>query len=61
MDKVLGLLRHALTFVGGVLVTKGYVDDAAQAESLVGAVITLIGGGWSIYTKLKSKSDEEQV
>jgi hypothetical protein len=49
-EQVLGVLRHSLTFLGGILVAKGLVDDALVAE-LSGAVITLIGGLWSILIK----------
>ena len=49
-EQVLGVLRHSLTFLGGILVAKGLVDDALVAE-LSGAVITLIGGLWSILVK----------
>jgi len=49
-EKTLGLLRHVLTFVGGILVTKGLIDESMLGE-LVGAVITLVGGVWSISSK----------
>lgn len=45
-----GFLRHALTFGGGLLVTKGYVD-ASEVEALVGAIITLSGFAWSYWIK----------
>jgi|TARA_R110000823_G_C15513432_1_gene454626 hypothetical protein len=51
-EQVLGILRHSLTFIGGFLVAKGLVDDAMIAE-LSGALITLIGGIWSILIKSK--------
>ena len=49
-EQVLGVLRHALTFFGGVVVAKGIVDEAMVAE-LSGAVITLIGSLWSVLIK----------
>ena len=49
-EKVLGLLRHTLTFVGGILITKGLVDETMLAE-VVGALITIIGGVWSVLNK----------
>jgi len=42
-EKTLGIIRHALTFVGGVLVTQGVIDDALFAE-LFGAVMTIVRG-----------------
>ena len=49
-EKVLGLLRHTLTFVGGVLVAKGIVDETMLAE-VVGAFVTIVGGVWSVLVK----------
>ena len=49
-EQVLGVLRHSLTFLGGLLVAKGLVDDAIVSE-LSGALITLIGGLWSVLIK----------
>jgi len=49
-EKVLGLLRHTLTFVGGILIAKGLVDETMLAE-LVGGLITIIGGVWSVLNK----------
>ena len=51
-EKVLGIIRHALTFAGGVLVTNGIIDDAMFTE-LFGAAMTLIGGIWSVVAKNK--------
>lgn len=47
-----GIIRHALTSFGGVLVAKGYLDSGA-VEAIVGAAMTLIGAGWSMYRKWK--------
>lgn len=47
---VFGIIRHTLTFFGGVLVLKGVIDEATLSE-LSGAVITLIGGIWSVVEK----------
>jgi hypothetical protein len=52
MEMFLGLIRHGLTTVGGVLVAKGYID-AGLIEGVVGAIVTLLGAGWSIYDKKK--------
>jgi hypothetical protein len=49
-DKVKGLLRHVLTFLGGYLVTQGIVDEAVLSE-VVGAVITITGFVWSWLDK----------
>jgi hypothetical protein len=53
-QKTLGIVRHALTFLGGVLVTQGVLDDALFAE-LFGAAMTIIGGVWSVIDKNKAE------
>jgi flagellar motor component MotA len=49
-EQVLGILRHTLTFVGGILITKGLIDANTLTE-LSGAIITLVGGVWSVLAK----------
>lgn len=49
-EQVLGVLRHSLTFLGGILLAKGLVDEATFIE-LSGALITLVGGLWSVLVK----------
>jgi hypothetical protein len=49
-EKVLGILRHAFTFVGGLIVTKGLIDESLYLE-LSGALLTIIGGVWSVLSK----------
>ena len=44
---IASLIRLALTAAGGFLVAKG-VASAEQVAEVAGAVITLIGVGWSI-------------
>ena len=58
-ESVLGVLRHILTFGGGLAVSKGYIDEASSVE-LVGAAITIIGVAWSIIEK-KKKSEDKPV
>ncbi len=49
-EQVLGIVRHVLTFVGGILVARGIATEALSQE-LIGAAITLVGGIWSIVAK----------
>ena len=49
-EQELGILRHVLTFAGGIVVAKGYVDNAAVVE-IIGGVMTLAGAVWSIIDK----------
>jgi len=49
-EQALGIIRHTLTFVGGLLVLKGLIDEAIVNE-IVGGVITLVGTIWSVVSK----------
>lgn len=49
-EQVLGVIRHVLTFLGGIGVMKGFATES-MVEEIVGAILTLIGGAWSIAIK----------
>jgi hypothetical protein len=49
-EQWLGIVRHSLTFVGGILIAKGLVDEGIWAE-ISGAALTLVGGVWSVAAK----------
>lgn len=49
-DQWLGIIRHSLTFIGGILVTKGLVDETLWAE-ISGGALALVGAVWSILAK----------
>jgi len=49
-ETVMGFVRHLLTFGGGFLVTKGYLDSAGL-ETVVGSLVALIGVAWSAWVK----------
>jgi hypothetical protein len=49
-EQFLGILRHTLTFVGGILITNGLLEESLVAE-LTGGVITLAGAIWSVVSK----------
>jgi hypothetical protein len=49
-EEVLGLIRHILTFGGGVLVAMGSASEGDVTE-LVGGLVTVIGAVWSIVEK----------
>jgi hypothetical protein len=51
-DQVLGLVRHILTFGGGILITKGLASDSMTTE-LVGSLMSVLGIVWSIVSKKK--------
>lgn len=52
-EQFLGIVRHSLTFIGGILIMKGIVDDALLNE-IIGGVTTLAGAIWSIVAKNKA-------
>lgn len=47
---VLGIVRHILTAVGGVLITKGFVDSAGL-EQAIGGLVAIVGVVWSVASK----------
>jgi hypothetical protein len=49
-EQVMGIVRHTLTFVGGILVMKGLIDEATVTE-IIGGVMTLTGTIWSVIDK----------
>jgi hypothetical protein len=49
-ERILGVVRHTLTFVGGVLIMKGLIDEVVATE-IIGGVITLVGTIWSVFEK----------
>ena len=49
-EQVMGIVRHALTFIGGIVVMKGLVDETVITE-VIGGVMTLVGAVWSILVK----------
>jgi hypothetical protein len=52
-EQLLGIVRHAVTFIGGILVMKGLIDDSIVQE-ILGGVTTLAGAIWSIVDKNKA-------
>ena len=53
-EQILGIVRHVLTFVGGLLIMEGILDESIVFE-LSGAITTLIGGIWSVIDKNKKE------
>jgi hypothetical protein len=49
-EQVMGIVRHTLTFIGGIVVMKGLVDETVVTE-VIGGVMTLVGTIWSILDK----------
>ena len=55
MNKFLSLIRHALTFGGGLIVANnpGHADTV---QTGVGLLTTLIGAAWGAYDEHKAES-----
>lgn len=52
-EQFLGIVRHTITFVGGVLITKGYISDSLLNE-IAGVSTALAGVIWSVIAKTKA-------
>ena len=52
-EQLLGIVRHTITFIGGILVMKGIVEDS-MVQEILGGVTTLVGAIWSIVVKNKN-------
>lgn len=59
-DQYKGLIIHFLTFVGGCLITLGYIDTTAL-ESMLGGIMTLVGLVMSYVNKKKEESNENDA
>jgi len=49
-EQILGIVRHGLTFIGGILIARGLIDESTATE-IVGGLITLTGTIWSVLEK----------
>jgi hypothetical protein len=52
-EQILGIVRHSLTFIGGIFITKGLIDESILNE-VIGGAIALTGAIWSIVVKNKA-------
>lgn len=53
-----GLIRHGLTTLGGGLVANGFASDS-EMQALIGALITVVGIGFSITQKYLAKRNAQ--
>jgi hypothetical protein len=47
---IMAVIRHLLTFVGGVLVSLGWLDESTM-QQLAGSLATVAGLLWSVWDK----------
>lgn len=53
-EQVLGIVRHLLTTVGGIIVSKGITDEGTMT-TIVGGLVAVIGVVWSVWSNKKSQ------
>lgn len=58
-ELVFGIIRHILTFLGGFLILKGYVEESFVEEA-IGSVTTVVGLIWSLVIKIKTDKNEKK-
>ena len=54
-DVIQSLVRHILTALGAIVVSRGLVVHS-DAEAIVGGVVASIGLGWSVWDKFKTRN-----
>lgn len=54
MELVLGVARALLAAVGGYVVNKG-IADQETVDAIIGALLVIVTGGWSVWSKIKTK------
>jgi len=59
-DQILGLVRHIITFVGGILVARGQID-IGQVETIVGIITTVAGFLFSMMAPEKVVTPEKII
>lgn len=59
-DQILGLVRHIITFVGGILVARGKIDPG-QIETIAGIVATVAGFLLSMMSPEKTMTPEKII
>lgn len=53
-EQVMGILRHVLTIIGGVVVSKGLTDEGTMTV-IIGGLTAIAGIIWSVYSNQKSE------
>lgn len=56
MEMVQSIVRHVLTFGGGIAVGKGWLDESTMT-AVVGAAVTIVGAIWAVMNKKKKLVD----
>lgn len=59
-EQILGLVRHIITFIGGILVARGKIDPG-QIETIAGIVATVAGFLLSLMSPEKTLTPEKII
>lgn len=59
-EQFLGIVRHAITFIGGIIVSKGNLDPAAL-DSIIGVAVAFAGVIWSFMSEDKTISSARVI
>jgi len=54
-EVIQSLVRHILTALGALVVSRGLVVQS-DSEAIVGGVVASIGLGWSVWDKFKNRN-----
>ena len=54
MEMILGVLRALLAAAGGYMINQGWADQGT-VDGLVGAILVVVAGIWSIISKAKAQ------
>jgi hypothetical protein len=49
-DQKMGVIRHVLTFVGGIFLAKGVIDESTLTD-VIASIMVLVGTAWSLWAK----------
>lgn len=52
MEKVLSVVRHIVSTLGGALVGAGLMEGA-DTQALIGVLVAAIAGVWGVVSKVK--------
>jgi hypothetical protein len=50
-EVILGIVRHVLTIVAGILVSRGQLDPS-DAQTVIGGITGIAGVAWSVKHKI---------
>lgn len=54
MEMILGVVRALLAAAGGYMINQGWADQGT-VDGMIGAILVVLAGVWSIINKAKSK------